>query len=133
MTYQDDVREFHKKAKQRISYKPTIPDFNERLLRQALISEEHNELQYEIRNVKGSGGSREENLAKLLSEAVDLVYVVMGTCVAFGLPFDEAWNAIHKANMDKFKDGINKRPDGKLLKPKDWEPADILKIIQDLK
>lgn len=36
-----------------------------------------------------------------LKEAVDLVYIVVGMCVEMGLPFDDAFQAVHRSNMAK--------------------------------
>lgn len=57
---------------------------------------------------------------------VDLVYVVAGTGVAFGLPLEHLWLEVQRANMDKFPNG---RPildsGGKVMKPPGWRGPDI--------
>ena len=68
---------------------------------------------------------------EVVSEAVDLVYVTMGLMNALGLPFDEVFDAIHQANMNKCVDGkVLRREDGKVLKPEGWKPANVMEILQ---
>jgi predicted HAD superfamily Cof-like phosphohydrolase len=64
-------------------------------LRQTLIDEEYDEL---IRAYE------ENDHAAFLDACVDLVYVVIGTAIEAGLPFDEAFEAVHRANMAKLHD-----------------------------
>lgn len=54
----------------------------------------------------------------IAKEAADLVYVVVGTCVALGIPFDDVWAAVQESNMSKLdEDGkIVKSEEGKVLK-----------------
>lgn len=54
----------------------------------------------------------------IAKEAADLVYVVVGTCVALGIPFDEVFAAVHESNMSKLDDEGNPylREDGKAMK-----------------
>lgn len=51
-------------------------------------------------------------------EACDLVYVVVGTCIALGIPFNEVFAALQVSNMSKISpDGhVKFREDGKVLK-----------------
>lgn len=39
--------------------------------------------------------------AAFLDACVDLVYVIVGTAIEKGLPFDAAFEAVHRANMSK--------------------------------
>lgn len=54
----------------------------------------------------------------IAKEAADLVYVVVGTCIARGIPFNEVFGALQTSNMSKVgPDGqVTKREDGKILK-----------------
>lgn len=51
-------------------------------------------------------------------EAADLVYVVVGTLIALGIPFNEVFAALQVSNMSKIGlDGkVSLREDGKVLK-----------------
>ena len=41
------------------------------------------------------------DLSGMLDALVDLVYVAIGTARLHGFPFDEAWDEVQRANMDK--------------------------------
>jgi predicted HAD superfamily Cof-like phosphohydrolase len=88
-------------------------------LRKALINEEKNEVDEAIDL---------ESLDHLLKECADLVYVVVGTCVSFGLDFDVAFNRVHENNMLKVARGeFNKA--GKLVKPADHPSVDLTDCV----
>lgn len=59
-------------------------------------------------------------------EAADLVYVVVGTCISRGIPFNEVFGALQASNMSKVgPDGkVTKRDDGKILKGDYYQPAE---------
>lgn len=56
----------------------------------------------------------------------DLLYVVFGTCVSYGIPMDEVFAIVHSANMRKVgPDGIPMRDaGGKTMKPPGWVPPE---------
>lgn len=78
-------------------------------LRLALIDEEHDELVEAI-----NWGDR----VLIAKELADLVYVVVGTAIALGIPFNEVFAALQTSNMSKVgPDGkLVFREDGKVLK-----------------
>jgi predicted HAD superfamily Cof-like phosphohydrolase len=61
----------------------------------------------------------------------DLLYVVYGAAVTFGIPADEIFDEVHRSNMTKL--GEDGRPlvraDGKVLKGPDFRPPDLLPIL----
>lgn len=60
------------------------------------------------------------NKTKIAREACDLVYVTVGTLVAFGIPFLPCFREVHQANMNKVP-----APDGmKPLRPEGWVSPD---------
>lgn len=80
----------------------------------SLIDEEYDEL------IQALNWGDRRFIAK---EAADLVYVVVGTCVALGIPFDDVWDAVQASNMSKLGDDGNvvKSPDGKVLKGPNYQ------------
>lgn len=77
----------------------------------------------------------EGDLAKVADGLVDLVYVAMGTAELMGLPWDELWAEVQRANMSKRR---VKRPDEgprgsiyDVVKPDDWCPPDIEGVLKD--
>ncbi len=88
-------------------------------LRIKLIDEEYDELIEAI-----NYGDR----VQIAKELADLVYVVVGTAITMGIPFNEVFGALQISNMSKFdSDGkATFRDDGKVLKGPNYleaEPA----------
>ena len=116
------VRDFHTAFGQRVGTKPELPDANERLLRMNLMTEEYREY---------NNAEANNDMTNLAVELADIIYIACGTAVSYGIPLDEVFNAIHKANMDKLVDGkVIRREDGKIKKPDGWQPADIEGILE---
>ena len=57
----------------------------------------------------------------------DLIYVLVGMALEYGIPLDHVWDEIQRTNMNKFPDGkVLKNPKtGKVMKPEGWTPPDI--------
>lgn len=71
-----------------------------------------------------------QDLAEQADALVDFVYVAMGTADMLGLPWDELWADVHRANMAKER-GVGKR--GHLvdmIKPEGWIPPQTLEILE---
>lgn len=86
-------------------------------LRLALIEEEYGEF------MEALSWGDDVFIAK---EAADLVYVVVGTLISRGIPFNAVFAALQASNMTKVgPDGrVTKRADGKILKGESFEPAE---------
>ena len=56
----------------------------------------------------------------------DLIYVLIGTALRYGIPLDEVFAEVHRSNMTK--DGT-RRDDGKILKGESFEPPRIKEIL----
>ena len=92
-------------------------------LRIALIEEEFTELLEAI---------RWGDPVQIAKEIADLVYVVVGTSVAFKIPFNEVFGAVCESNLSKLDEHGNviKRADGKILKSSNYKPAEpVIKEI----
>lgn len=63
-------------------------------------------------------------------ELADLLYVVYGTAEELGIPLREVFEEVHRSNMSKvWEDGsIQRREDGKVLKPPTYSEANIKKV-----
>jgi len=108
LTQQDMVEGFTKAMGQTFNQEP---DRETAQLRQKLIMEEAAEVFDEL--------DREViNKVALTKELADLLYVVHGTAVAFGLPLEPAFVRVHMSNMSKFGDDGKPiyREDGKVMK-----------------
>lgn len=120
------VGEFHRASGSEGPVTPSVPSEGVLRLRQSLISEEHGEVvdafaRFEV----GEGGERD--LAHLVHELTDLLYVTYGSLLACGVEPDGAFRELHRANMHKISGP--RREDGKQMKPPGWEPADMLAEI----
>lgn len=133
----DDVVVFQQQAYGLTPDRLGLPTKEEIALRIRLIREEYEELLIELGRAYVARDAQDDDLgplksfsyAKLAGELVDLVYVVLGTAAAFGIPFDECFEAVHRANMAKFAGGAKFNEAGKLLKPEGWVPADLSPIL----
>ena len=123
----EKVKEFHEVMGMSVGEWP--PTFAEREFREGLISEEWSELWDELFPTDFEGDSIDLNSTKLAKELADLLYVVYGTAVSFGIDIDKVFTEVHKSNMSKLEDGKPvKREDGKVLKGKNYAPPNLEKL-----
>lgn len=116
---QQMVFEFHKEFDIHIAYTPTVPDEKTKDLRVRLIKEEFDELQEAF---------EEKDLPNIAKELADLLYVVYGTAVSYGIDMEPVFQEVQRSNMSKV--GGYKREDGKWVKPATYSPADIRPILE---
>lgn len=116
------VYEFHKKFNSHISSSPTLPKDDERSLRISLLSEEYQE--YLL-------GEKNNDLVEIADALGDMLYIIYGTAVSYGLPIDAIFQEIHDSNMSKLDKNGNPiyREDGKILKGDNYFKPDLKKII----
>jgi len=120
-THQRMVLEFHKAFDCVINDIPTIPDKQTQELRVSLLQEEVKEF---------SEALESGNLSEVAKELADILYVAYGAAVALGLDMEMIFAEVHRSNMSK--KGATKRPDGKIIKPSTYTPADIQPLIEKL-
>lgn len=116
---QEMVKEFHQAFELYVSEYPNreVPK-NVRRLRESLIHEECLELFLAL----------DQNELIAIADALgDILYVVLGTAVSYGLDMERIFAEIHRSNMTKV--GGSKRGDGKWLKPESYEPPRLGEII----
>ena len=117
------LREFHATFEHHTGSAPGVPNDQTVVLRERLIREEYGELM---------GALAEGDLVGILDGACDLVYVVVGTCLSYGLPFTAGFDEVHRSNMDKLIDGKHYRDRfGKTVKPPGWQPPDLARVIEE--
>jgi predicted HAD superfamily Cof-like phosphohydrolase len=111
------VREFHEAFDIPVSEMPHLPvDDNRRELRQKLLNQEFKEYRK---------GERKNDLVAIADGLADMVYIICGTAIEYGIPFDKVFAEVHRSNMTKVREGefINKGDD--------FSPPRIAKIITD--
>ena len=73
------------------------------------------------------------NLVGAADALADLVYVALGTAYMMGLPFQDIWDAVQKANMTKVAGTTKRGMRIDAMKPAGWvgPEAEIERLIQD--
>lgn len=143
-TFQGMVAAFHLALGVPARERPTVPPADEVRLRLRLITEEFFEVLGASNlapDVDGYGEVRfavleaiarvdpEMDLTATAHELADLAYVIFGTCVQLGIDLVPVFRAVHAANMAKL--GGERRPDGTILKPAGWRPADVAAVLRE--
>jgi len=78
----------------------------------------------------------EEVIADQGDAMVDAWYYMLNSAAKRGINLSKIFDEVHSANMRK-KDPetgkfIRRESDGKILKPKGWYPADIVKVVKEM-
>ncbi len=113
------VREFHREFDIHVAESPGVPDPKTMVLRERLIQEEFDELKEAM---------KAEHLPGIAKELADLLYVVYGTAVSYGIDMAPVFREVQRSNMSKV--GGYKRDDGKWVKPSTYSPARIEPILE---
>jgi len=109
---------------QDVPQRPTWPTEKVASLRVELIREELNELE---------GAIDEVDMIGVADAITDLLYVVYGAAVAFGIDANGCFKEVHDSNMTKMT------PDGsvmrcqitsKVLKPSSYRPPDLSRFVE---
>lgn len=117
------VEEFHRAYGVPVGSRPTL-DVGEtvRDLRQSLMREELAEVCTAI---------AQGDLIEVADGLADLLYVVYGTAITFGIDLDAVVREVHRSNMTKL--GVDGRPiyraDGKVMKGPGFEPPRIAEVL----
>jgi len=115
---QEDVEEFHRKFGVVINTTPQMPDQTTQLLRRSLIFEEASELIIALQGL---------DLEEIADGIADVMYVILGTAVSYGIDMQPIWNEVQRTNM--LKEGGQMRQDGKIMKPEGWQPPQIKELL----
>lgn len=79
---------------------------------------------------------RAQDLAGVADALADLVYVALGTAHLYGIPFNEVFEEVQRANMTKERatnsnDSRSKRASSlDVVKPEGWVPPNISRILR---
>jgi predicted HAD superfamily Cof-like phosphohydrolase len=145
-THQRDVEAFMLRGGQEVPIIPTMPNKEILELRANLIMEEALEtihalgcsvlvkdynkdelLEYEI-----VSKTTNINLVNIVDGCCDLAVVTTGTLSACGIPDMPFQDEVNKNNLLKFKDGVIKDRNGKIMKPKNHSKPRIQSILKAL-
>ena len=114
------VAEFHARGCAFSQEVPSMPPPQIAKFRLEFIAEELGELREAVALA---------DLVKVADGLGDLLYVVYGAGLAFGIDLEPVFAEIHRSNMTKVGGPV--REDGKLLKPDWYEPPDLTAILED--
>ncbi len=123
--YQDKVLEFTKAFLCFENENAELPtDNNLRAVRIKLLKEEFEEY---------LDGEENNDLVEIADALGDMLYIIFGTAISYGLNLKPIFNEIHRSNMTKLDDNGKPifREDGKVLKSKNYEPPNIHKVIME--
>ena len=112
------VKAFHGMFDIVIQEAPAPIDDRTHALRIRLIHEEFEELKEAM---------AKNDLAGIAKEMADLLYVVYGTAVSYGIDMDPVFREVHRSNMSQ--GGGAPREDGTGVKPATYSPAAIEPIL----
>lgn len=124
MTQFEMVHEFHRVYDCNINPMPELPSKDERALRMSLLKEEYNE--YIM-------GEKHHNIVEIADALADMLYIINGTCVSYGIPIDKIFAEVHASNMSKLDENgqVLRREDGKVLKGPNYFKPRIREILEN--
>ena len=141
-TRRNQLIAFHRAGKIPILDKPQVPPEDRMRLRLSLIAEEFGELleaavgaeavesiRIRLRDIVGNSPLNVD-LVELADAMADLDYVVEGTRLECGIDGRPLADEVHQTNMAKFGPGSWIRSDGKIMKPPNWKPPEIRKLLK---
>ena len=116
------VLDFHRAFGHSVAPKPTTAiTFEDLRLRAGLIEEEWDELHLAMMR---------DDLPGIADGLADLVYVLLGTALTYGIDLEPVFCEVHQANIAKRAWGGPAI--GKVQKPDGWIPPDIKGILDML-
>src|SRR3989442_367219 len=118
---QQMVKEFHSKFGVFSRSSPGTVDEATKELRIKLIREELGEFEK---------AANDQNLVKIADALADLLYVIYGTGVSYGIDLEPIFREVHESNMSKGDPNVVRAPNGKILKAKNWKPPDLRPILE---
>jgi predicted HAD superfamily Cof-like phosphohydrolase len=68
-----------------------------------------------------------------LDACMDMIWVILGFCYMKGYDVAGAWNEVARSNLAKINPEtgkVNKREDGKVLKPEGWTPPQLAEFVK---
>lgn len=121
----NDVRAFHEACDVPVATSVGFPSRERVELRQRLLREEYLEWLHAV---------SERDMVEVADALADMVYIIAGTALEFGIPLDRVWDEVQRSNMakvDPVSGKVTKRPDGKVTKPQGWEGPRIGEVLED--
>lgn len=120
----EKVVEFHAVFGAHIEPTPKLPSQEIIDLRERLIDEEY------LKEYKDAVAAND--IVAIADALTDILYVVYGTGVSYGINLDETFDEVHRSNMSKLgPDGKPiHREDGKVMKGPNYTPPDLEAVLR---
>lgn len=100
---------------------PSFPKANVRTLRRKLIEEELSELWH---------AEQQNDIVEVADALTDILYVVYGMGLAYGINLDKCFEEVQRSNMTKVVEGkLQKNEHGKVQKPDTYSPPDLKRVL----
>jgi len=120
----DRIKKFHRAFSHPCPDSPSLGSPELQALRDKLIAEEFEEYREAI---------RKNDIIGVADGLGDLLVVVLGAAVAYGIPINQVWEEICDSNMSKL--GADNKPilreDGKILKGPNYFKANLHQFFED--
>ena len=136
---QADVESFMRAVGQPVAPYPKSTDDTTLQLRIDLLTEEWDETVYALTELQKLNAEHEPGrtskaaelafIAGVADGIADLIYVAVGTASALGIDLEPVWEEVQRSNMEKVSGPV--REDGKRLKPDNWTPPQIERVIRE--
>jgi len=97
-----------------------------------LIDEEYKELRLELSDLNSPEFYKHTKLDQVAKEGIDLIYVVLGLLHSLGIDSVLAFDLVQRSNAAKINaetGKVNRRADGKVLKPVDWQAPNMSEAV----
>jgi len=114
------VLEFHRRFEVLANKNPRLVPHSIWDLRIGLIDEEAKEF---------AEAAPTGDLAKIADALGDLLYVIYGTAISYGIDLEPIFAEIHRSNMSKGDPEVLRASNGKILKSRNWTPPNLQPII----
>jgi predicted HAD superfamily Cof-like phosphohydrolase len=86
-------------------------------------------IEEELAEFRNAGEAHD--LVEIADALADLLYVVYGAAVAYGIDLQPVFDEIHAANLSKGEPEVVRRPDGKLLKGAGYRPPQVARVLRE--
>ena len=117
------AKEFHNRFGVFTRSSPGLVDEATKELRIRLIREEMGEFEK---------AANDKNLVKIADALADLLYVIYGTGVSYGIDLEPIFREVHESNMSKGDPNVVRAPNGKILKAKNFRPPNLQPILEGM-
>ena len=74
----------------------------------------------------------DKNLVKIADALGDILYVIYGTGVSYGIDLEPIFREIHESNISKGEPSVLRSSTGKILKAENYRPPNLQPILEKM-